>query len=532
MKEQSTSVSLEKEKVVSSTFWYTIAFLEGALVIFSELIGSKLMGSFYGASLAVWTAVISVTITFLSLGYYVGGKLSKNLSKSKILSQCFALAALFVVIMPFWSTTLFLKFNEASLVSDAIKTAILLVGPSVFCLGISSPIIIQILSEQEGQVGKVAGRVYAISTLAGILSTLLLGYVLLPSFGLQLPLVISGVVLVLVALFLKRNMPTILLSLVVLFVSIFSLTKEKEDIKYHKTLYESEGLMGQLKVIDQDFSGNDLHYRLLFINGIPQTIIHNKDKSANSFWEYVHRISATASLKKGKKALLIGMGGGAIANELQKLGIELDVVDIDQRMFEVSQQYFYFAKKKSTSFYVDDARHYIKTCTKKYDLVVIDICIGEVQPSNLFTMEGLAELQKIVKKDALILMQYQEKLDKRKTSGSQSIARTFLESKYKVWQHVEKLEVSGVILAASPQNIDFSAIDTSAITKNVKQQLWLPDFLKQTFQTITKPASNSILLVDDQPILEKINAETIEAWRKSILKFYGLKFLGQEIGNQ
>jgi spermidine synthase len=502
--------------------------LEGALVIFSELIGAKMLGSFYGASLTVWTAVISVTITFLTLGYFIGGKFSTSKSNVTILKNCFALAAFFIIVMPIWSETLFITFNEASLVSDAIKTTIFLIGPSVFCLGISSPIIIQLLSEQEGETGNVSGKVYAISTFAGILATLLLGYVLLPSFGLKTPLFIAAILLITISFYIKTTIFNILLGIVVLGFGFISVFKDNIDIKYHKTHYESEGLMGQLKVIDQDYNGNNIHFRLLFINGIPQTVIFNQNKEGNSFWEYVHRFSAIASLKQGQEALLFGMGGGAIANELQKQNFNLDIVDIDKRMFEISQNYFYFKPKPTTSFTIDDARHYIKTCQKKYDLILLDICSGEVQPSNVFTKEGIAELKKILNKDGIILVQYQEKINPTLISGSQSIAKTLQFNGFKTYQNVENLEVASIIIAASPIEIPFNKLDTNKMTLNVKNQKWLKEFVKEPFQPINKPLKNSILLEDDKPILEKLNAETIELWRKSTMKYYGLKFLKEK----
>lgn len=516
---------MENGKKINNNSWYLFAFLEGALVIFSELIGAKMLGSFYGASLAVWTSVISVTIAFLTLGYFIGGKFSKSKSNVTILKNCFALAAFFIIVMPSWSETLFITFHEASLVSDAVKTTIFLIGPSVFCLGISSPIIIQLLSQQVGETGNVSGKVYAISTLAGILATLLLGYVLLPYFGLKIPLFLAAILLIAISIYIKVAILNILLGLIIIAFGFISIFKEHEDAKYHKTHYESEGLMGQLKVIDQDYNGNDVHFRSLFINGIPQTVIFNQNKEGNSFWEYVHRFSTIASLKQGKKALLIGMGGGSIANELQKQNFKLDIVDIDKRMFEVSQKYFYFNRKPSTSYTVDDARHYIKTCQKKYDLILLDICSGEVQPSNVFTKEGLAELKQILKKDGIVLVQYQEKINPARVSGSQSIAKTFIYNGFKTYQNIENIDIASVILAASPIEIAFNKLDTNKLTSNVKKQKWLKEFLKEPFNEIKNPSKNSILLEDDKPILEKLNAETIELWRKSTIKYYGLKFL-------
>jgi spermidine synthase len=510
---------------LSSKTLLTLAFLEGALVIFSELIGAKMLSSFYGSSLAVWTGVITTTIAFLTLGYFIGGKLSKKDTKEAILKNCFALAGFFVIIMPMWSEFLFIKTSSSTLYLGAIITTIFLIGPSVLLMGISSPLIIQLISLRTDEPGVVAGKVYAISTLAGIISTLVVGYVLLPHYGLLIPLTISAFLLVGISVYIKRGFFNIVLLIVISAISLKDNLTEKSDPKYYQSLYKTEGLMGQLKVMDQIYKGYGLHYRILFINGIPQTVILKNDNVFSSFWEYVYRISAVASLKQNKQALLIGMGGGSIAKELQFQGFKLDIVDIDKRMNEISQKYFNYKPLSSTTFTVDDARHFIKTTTKKYDVIVIDICSGEVQPSNVFTVEGISEIKKILNKEGIILIQYQEKINPDRISGSQSIAKTFINNGFKVYQNIEKLEVSGIILACSLDEIPFDKISKDNLTKNTLNQPWLDEFLKDPFTPITKPSNNSILLVDDKPILEKLNAETIELWRKSIIESYSLKFL-------
>ena len=85
---------------LSLSFLYTLAFLEGAAVIFAELIGSKMLGSFYGNSLLVWSCVVCITITALTAGYFLGGKLSKKGDKVKKLALLFAVSGFFMSLMP------------------------------------------------------------------------------------------------------------------------------------------------------------------------------------------------------------------------------------------------------------------------------------------------------------------------------------------------------------------------------------------------------------------------------------------------
>ena len=52
---------------------YLTVFLAGAAVLVVELISARHLSPFYGTSLAVWTAIISVTLSALAMGYLAGG---------------------------------------------------------------------------------------------------------------------------------------------------------------------------------------------------------------------------------------------------------------------------------------------------------------------------------------------------------------------------------------------------------------------------------------------------------------------------
>ena len=41
-----------------------------------EILGTRLIGPFYGVSLYVWSSLISVTLVSLAVGYFLGGRLA------------------------------------------------------------------------------------------------------------------------------------------------------------------------------------------------------------------------------------------------------------------------------------------------------------------------------------------------------------------------------------------------------------------------------------------------------------------------
>jgi len=52
------------------------AMVCGALIMVVEVLGSRVIGPFFGVSLFIWTSLIAVTMISLSLGYAIGGVLS------------------------------------------------------------------------------------------------------------------------------------------------------------------------------------------------------------------------------------------------------------------------------------------------------------------------------------------------------------------------------------------------------------------------------------------------------------------------
>ena len=48
---------------------YLLVSVSGAAVLAVELLGTRLLGPFYGVSLFLWSALISVTLAALSAGY-------------------------------------------------------------------------------------------------------------------------------------------------------------------------------------------------------------------------------------------------------------------------------------------------------------------------------------------------------------------------------------------------------------------------------------------------------------------------------
>ena len=71
-----------------------VVFVCGAVVMIFELVGSRVLGPYFGTSIVVWTSLIGIILGSLSLGYYLGGKIADKKSSFKGLSLIIFLAAI------------------------------------------------------------------------------------------------------------------------------------------------------------------------------------------------------------------------------------------------------------------------------------------------------------------------------------------------------------------------------------------------------------------------------------------------------
>ena len=504
-------------------FFYIIAFIEGACVMAIELDGAKMIAPFYGTSLYVWAAVLAVTLGGLTTGYFLGGWASYRFSGHKLLFSVLLLGTLLIALMPVIALHIMPATSELGLRMGALISEICFMFLPLICMGMVSPTLIQMSNTDLKGTGKTAGTIYAVSTIGGIIMTLLMGFYLLPEWGIRKSIILITILLgsMPVLLFIvshkyKLWLGSGLLILIILFiVGAIAFQDPELPIKF---LYRSEGILGQVSVLDNPQPETNRLFRLLFINQIPQTQVNVKLMPASG-WLYPHRLATLASIKpRHSKALLIGMGGGSIAMELKKMGFDLDIVEIDKRMPEVAEKYFAFTPD-SINIIIDDGRHFIRTAKKKYDLVITDVLNGESQPFHLFTMEAFTELKKITAPDALILINFQGYIRGEHGRAARSIYKTLQESGYFVkYFFSEKENIDGDIhLIASLTEQDFHSIDDGRLNVCCKV---MPHKYDELITDDEIALNDALVLTDDKPQLEILNSYWVEQWRKTTVDKY------------
>src|ERR1700740_3168099 len=105
------------------SFFYSLSFTEGGVVMSTELAGAKLLAPYFGASLYVWACVMAITLGGLAGGYFIWGRLSLKKNHETILIASVLYAAIYICCLPLLSFLfLYLASNLSLLPSVFISS--------------------------------------------------------------------------------------------------------------------------------------------------------------------------------------------------------------------------------------------------------------------------------------------------------------------------------------------------------------------------------------------------------------------------
>ncbi|MEO1931338.1 MAG: fused MFS/spermidine synthase [Pseudohongiella sp.] len=109
-----------------------------------------------------------------------------------------------------------------------------------------------------------------------------------------------------------------------------------------------------------------------------------------------------------QRILIIGLGGGTLPLAFNDLfpTAEIDVLEIDQAVVNVAEEYFYFEENDQMKVTVEDGRVFIKRAgmrNQKFDYIVLDAFSGDYIPEHMLTEEFLEEVKSIMTDDGVLV---------------------------------------------------------------------------------------------------------------------------------
>ena len=352
-----------------------------------EICASRLLAPFFGSSTIVWANIIGLILVYLSLGYWLGGKLADKRPQPSLLGQIILLASICIAILPFASKPFlslalhaFSSVSTGAVVASFFATLILFALP-VTLLGMVSPFAIRIGINDVQTAGTISGRLYALSTVGSILGTFIPALMTIPLIGTQRTMLSAAILLSLCAFLLLGRRSLIATAAMLLMLLIPpSAIKEQPGL-----LVETESAYQYIDVLQQPGGERDLELN----EGVAfHSIWHPDTVLTHGAWD-MFLVAPQLVDHPVRHVLIIGNAGGTVAREYARYypDAQIDGVEIDPAVTAIGHQYFGLGDNPRLTVFDADGRAFLALTPNTYDVIIVDAYRQPYIPFYLATTE-------------------------------------------------------------------------------------------------------------------------------------------------
>jgi spermidine synthase len=370
-------------------FLYVLVFVVGSASLGAEIAAARLMAPFFGASTIVWANTIGVVLVALSAGYWLGGRLGDRRPDVRSLCLVVAGSAVLLALVPFVAQPFFdisvdaLDEISAGAFVGSLLAVLFLVAVPVLMLGTVSPWAIRLSVPDVEHSGRVAGRLYAISTVGSLVGTMLAALVLIPFLGTQRTFLTFAVALGLVA---AAGLRWRYLALPLLLAAVLAVpTGAVKGSAEGEVIYEAETEHQYVRVVEEP-DGD----RLLELNEgqAVHSLYRPGEYLTGDVWDGYLVLPFAGLDAPPERIAILGNAAGTTARAYGRYfpGTEVSGVEIDGELTEVGERFFDLRNPNLTTYH-EDARPWLRRSEGGYDVIMVDAYRQPYIPFYLATRE-------------------------------------------------------------------------------------------------------------------------------------------------
>ncbi len=509
----------QERKHAGNTALYIVVFISGMTTLAVELSASRLLGSVYGTSNLIWANVIGLMLLYLTVGYFIGGRWADKSPFRTTLYQiiiwgAFLSALIPIVARPVLVTAAQAVFGaEAALALGSFISVLVLFSIPVTLLGTVSPFAIRLAVNAVGESGKIAGQIYAISTLGSLIGTFLPTLFLIPEIGTtQTFLLFAGIlyttsIIILAQEDIKKALRWLWMPLViiVLYLALVNgpLRPPTEGVKL---LYDDESAYNYIQV-QEDAKG----YRYLYLNegqGI-HSQWHPTEIAYNRTWDYFlaapYFNEPPFTPTQVRSMLIVGLATGTIARQHIAVygNIPIDGIEIDPDIITVGAQFFDMNAEHmpSLTVYAQDGRYILNQLSKRYDVIAIDAYRPPYIPWHLTTIEFFQEVRQHLDADGVLA------INVGRTNTDRRLVDALTSTLLHVYPTVHAIDVPAsfnTILVATVQPTRSENLEANVALLTSDTHPLLQTTLTRATQAIVPVQLSNIIFTDDKAPVETL----------------------------
>ncbi len=485
-------------------------FLAGASTLVLEIVGTRVISPYYGASLYCWSALITVTLIALACGYGAGGRWADKSPYLTLFARLLCLAGLSVALIPGLRMLVLQKTTPLGIQAGALASALLLIAPALFLLSALGPLAIKLRTEMMASIGKSAGDTYAVSTLGSVVGAALAGFVLIPMMPIsQLLLGLACLLFLMgsIGYYLSRERAA-LTRLAAAGAAAAALLAFWPSAGT-RMMITKESAYGQIKIYDAN------SHRYLLVDGTAQSMAEIGTWEDRS--QYAQGMEWAALNAGGaKRALVVGLGAGLLSGALERhYNLTTDTVEVDPEIVAAARKYFNY--KPRGDVFIEDGRTFLERTERRYGLIFLDAFGAELAPYHLFTQESFASMRARLDDSGVLAINLVTLVEGPGGAAWRSAYKTLKTVFPEVRVFVASDRMAGlanVVFFCSSAPLDEGALKRARPDIRENLAFMLAHELKP------KPGEldEAVLLTDDHAPMEYLLADGAARWRRALQK--------------
>ncbi|OGC82154.1 MAG: hypothetical protein A2V81_01485 [Candidatus Abawacabacteria bacterium RBG_16_42_10] len=460
---------------------YFLVFTSGLAITVMEITLARFVQPFLGNSTIIWAHIISVTMLALSIGYFLGGWLAKHIHKNtaleSIIPALMGISGLTIAFSYVLSKVFFLpqllkaiETQNISIVYILFIVVLIIFSSSLVVLACITPVAIQYLSQTK-KTGEVAGTVYFLTTVGGIVGIFLPAIILIPLLGSSFTIVILASLLGFSWVYYHRFYVLIGTALLSLF--IFPLSNKVTA----GVIFEQESTYNYLQVIQK----NERNFLRINEGQAEHSVYDPKNVLVGGVWDYFSALPAY--LPEFKRTAIVGLAGGTISHALSYYypNNATDGIEIDPAIIDLGKKYFTLSDPQLI-IHNADGRIFLLQTKDTYDLICLDAYKQPYIPYNLATKEFFALVKDRLNPAGIMAMNIG-------TAGESDLLASLEYTVKQVFPHTRIVHIPGsfnYLLIASLEPLKIQTTipeDVSKLLPIMEQGVNLPNNLRRVVFT-------------------------------------------------
>jgi len=335
----------------------------------------------------VWANVIGLILIYLSVGYWLGGRIADRHPTPRalallLLGAAVATAALPFVARPFLSLVLGgLNVLSVGVVLGSFFATLALFSVPVSLLGMVSPYALRLAITDVGRAGTTSGRLSSLTTVGAIVGTFGSALGLIPAIGTHRTLLIAALVVAVAAVPLLVRPAAVVSALIAGLIAVppGAVKPGTSVIAELETAYQyvqvSRDPDGKIVLSTDEGVSDQSVYR-------PSTVLTGAE------WD-MPLVAPPLLPRAVRRVLVIGNAGGTTARSLTAIypGVSVDGVEIDPEVSDLGRRFMGMGAIPRLTVHTADGRAFLESTAARYDLIVVDAYRQTYIPFHLATVE-------------------------------------------------------------------------------------------------------------------------------------------------